>query len=161
MKEHGLFLPNAILSTLVIMSLGTLGMLFGCATTGQSVAAGGAGGAVLGAGVGALADPGEGGAHRIRNVLIGTGVGAVLGAGAGLLIHAGNESSKAEGLEKGKQQGQKEIEARANSPDGNPPRLIPPRTEARWIPDVVRGNTFVPGHFEYVILEGARWDLGH
>jgi hypothetical protein len=132
-------------------------ILSGCATTGGSVAAGSAGGAALGAGVGALADPGPNGANRIRNVLIGSGVGAIVGAGAGLLLHQSNASSENEGYQKGKEAGQKEIEAQANSPDGHPPKLIPAKTEAHWIPDLVRGNTFVPGHFEYQISQGARW----
>jgi hypothetical protein len=134
--------------------------LSGCATAGKSAALGGASGAALGAGVGALADPGPDGSHRIRNVLIGTGAGAALGVGAGLLLHQSTDARENEGYQKGKQDTQKEIEAQANSPDGHPPKLIPAKTEARWVPDLVRGNTFVPGHFEYNITSGARWDLG-
>jgi hypothetical protein len=137
--------------------LAFLQILSGCATQGSSIGAGAAGGGVLGAGVGALADPGPDGSHRVRNVLIGSGVGAVLGAGAGYLIHEGNASSEQTGLEKGKESAKKEFEDHANSSE-NTPKLIPAKTEAVWIPDIVRGNTFVPGHFEYRIVEGAKWE---
>ena len=146
-----------ILPSLLLLML-TIGNLTGCATTGKSIGLGAAGGAAFGAGVGALADPGPKGRNRIRNVLIGAGIGAAAGAGAGLLVQKGNEASESEGFDKGKLAAQKEKEAQANSLDPQAPKLIPARTEARWVPDVVRGNTFIPAHFEYQIVEGARWD---
>jgi hypothetical protein len=142
----------------VLVCQAALAFLPGCATQGASVSAGLAGGAALGAGVGALADPGEGGAHRVRNILIGTGAGAALGAGAGYLIDEGNESSRKEGIEKGQESEKKELQDHLNSQGAPGPKLVPARTEAVWIPDLVRGNTFVPGHFEYRIIEAARWE---
>ena len=65
-----------------------------CSSPGHSAEAGAAIGAGVGATAGLLADPGDGGGHRIRNVLIGTGVGGVLGAGAGLLIGNNTEAEK-------------------------------------------------------------------
>lgn len=132
--------------------------LSGCATTGKSIGAGGAGGAAIGAGVGALADPGPDGENRVRNILIGTAAGGVIGAGAGYLADRHVKDGKEEAYKKGKGDGQKEISDQTSSSSAAQPRLIPPRTEARWIPDQVRGNVFVPGHFEYVIIEGAKWE---
>lgn len=129
-----------------------------CATTGKSIGAGAGAGAALGAGVGALADPGEGGEHRIRNVLIGTAIGGVVGAGTGYVADRYAKDEKDAAYQKGKLETQKEISEHPVYSDANQPKLVPPRTEARWIPDQVRGATFVPGHFEYIILEGAKWE---
>jgi len=59
-----------------------------------------------------------------------------------------------------KEEASHEAETHAAASTGLEPRLIPARTEARWVPDQIRGSTFVPGHFEYVIVEGARWETG-
>lgn len=133
-------------------------VLSGCATTGKSIGAGGVGGATLGAGVGALADPGPDGENRVRNILIGTAAGGAVGAGAGYLVDRYVKEGEDEAYKKGKGDVQKEIFDQTSSSNAAQPRLIPPRTEARWIPDQVRGNIFVPGHFEYVIIEGAKWE---
>lgn len=130
-----------------------------CATTGGSIGMGAGGGALLGGGVGALADPGRKGENRIRNILIGTAIGGAVGAGAGYAADRLLKDGKDDAYQKGKTDAQKDISDRALNNDGNTPKLIPPKTEARWVPDQVRGNTFVPGHFEYLILEGARWDV--
>jgi hypothetical protein len=132
---------------------------FSCATTGKSTASGAVAGGLLGAGVGAIADPGEGGRNRFRNVVIGTAVGAAAGAATGLMF---GESMKDE-RDDARSQGRKEaMDTKSTSRTGNsgePPTLIPPRTEARWIPDQVHGNTFIPAHFEYSIVEGAQWQI--
>jgi hypothetical protein len=36
--------------------------------------------------------------------------------------------------------------------------LSPPKVETRYIDDQVRGNTFVPGHLEYQIVEPTKWN---
>ncbi len=36
------------------------------------------------------------------------------------------------------------------------PVLVPPKVDARFVDDQVRGNVFVPGHFEYQVRP-ARW----
>lgn len=145
---------------LLALSTATLLFVSACATTGGSAGAGAAAGGLLGAGVGAIADPGKNGENRLRNVIIGTAAGGVLGAGTGFALgqHARNERQEA--YERGKEAGAKETGASQAFASGTAPQLIPPRTEARWIPDQVRGGTFVPGHFEYVIIEGARWSAG-
>ncbi|MGZ6311230.1 MAG: hypothetical protein ACXWOH_11390 [Bdellovibrionota bacterium] len=124
----------------------------------RSVGLGAGIGSAAGAGVGAIADPGPDGSNRIRNVVIGTAVGGALGAGAGFLLDRNAQSDRSSSFEQGKKAGIESVESEANSPGASTPRLIPAKTEARWVPDQVRGNTFVPGHFEYLITEGARWE---
>lgn len=142
------------------ISLALLGLSTGCATSGRTIGAGAGVGAGLGAGAGMLADPGPEGENRVRNVLIGSAVGGVVGAGAGFIADRIVKEGKDDAYQRGKKDQQREISDSAPSGSGQQPKLIPPRTEARWIPDQIRGNTFVPGHFEYVIIESAKWDNG-
>lgn len=128
-----------------------------CATTGRSVGLGAGTGAAAGTGVGLLANPGDNGQNRVRNVLIGSAIGGALGAGVGYLGDRVVRGKEQESYDKGKSEAKKETETQINTSLSEQPQLMPAKTEARWIPDQVRGNTFVPGHFEYVIIEGAKW----
>lgn len=139
-----------IISTFFLATLIT-----GCATSGESTLTGMGVGAGLGAGVGAIADGGDGGQHRIRNVFIGATAGALVGAGAGYLAHDAAKKAEREAFLNGKKEGQKEVHAASDG--SREPVLIPPKVEARYIEDQVRGSTFVPGHVEYQIVEQARW----
>lgn len=38
-----------------------------------------------------------------------------------------------------------------------PPVVIPPAVDSYFVDDQVKGGTFVPGHMEYRIKEGAKW----
>jgi hypothetical protein len=118
-------------------------------------------GGVLGAGVGAIADPGENGQNRFRNVVIGTAVGGAVGAGVGFMVDRSAKDDRSSEYDRGKKDGKKESNDQANASALSGPRLLPAKTEAKWIPDQVRGNIFVPGHFEYVIIETARWSIGN
>ena len=131
--------------------------LSGCSTTGKSVGTGAAAGGVLGAGVGALADPGEGGHNRFRNVVIGIAAGSIVGAGTGFILDRNGKDDRDDAYARGNKDGKKEIETQANMSGMSSPRLLPAKTEAKWVPDQVRGNVFVPAHFEYFISESARW----
>jgi hypothetical protein len=155
MRSAGLS-SKLLFASVVIANL----CLAGCATTGSSVGAGAGVGAALGATAGVLADPGEGGANRFRNIVIGSAIGGALGAGTGFMIDRQAKDEKQEAFEKGKQAGVQEQASRATSSSGNEPRMIPAKSEARWIGDQVHGSTFVPGHFEYVILENSHWETG-
>lgn len=146
---------------IIALSLLPLSLIpLGCATTGHSVGAGGIAGGVVGAGIGAIADPGPGGENRIRNVLIGTAAGSLVGAGAGFMIDRHVKDQRQEAYDKGKKESEEAFSRKGTSAGGNQPHLSPAKTEAKWIPDQVRGSTFVPGHFEYVIIEGAHWEAG-
>lgn len=145
-------------TAILLMALISLSTSFGCATPAGSAGVGAVAGGVTGAGVGALADPGARGQNRFRNVIIGTAVGSALGAGAGFMLGQHVKDERDAAHDGGKKEALRESESHAGSLSGNSPRLIPARTEARWVPDQVRGSTFVPGHFEYLIIEGARWD---
>lgn len=130
-------------------------MVTACATSGKSTLTGMGVGAGLGAGVGALAEAGPGGQNRIRNVFIGATAGSVAGAGAGYLLHNSKENAEKDAYEKGKKEGSRWQDS--GSSGANQPTLIPAKVDARFVDDSVRGNVFVPAHFEYVIIEPARW----
>lgn len=153
MRNSKVFFYFAFTLSILLFSLG-------CATTGKSVGAGAAAGGVVGAGVGAIADPGKRGENRFRNVVIGTAVGAAVGAGAGFAMDRYVHDEREGAAKDAKEQATKDAEAHAAASTGLAPKLIPARTEARWVPDQVRGTTFVPGHFEYMIIENARWSAG-
>lgn len=124
-----------------------------CATTGKSVALGGAVGAGTGAAIGAVADPGHQGQYRTRNVIIGAALGAATGMAAGAAIHGGIESSHADGVKEGKSQA-------VPVDPGAEPKLIPAEWRAEVIETKRVGNRLIPRHVEYVITEPARWQDG-
>lgn len=126
-------------------------VLSGCATQNKSVGLGAALGGGTGALVGSVADPGKNGKYRTRNIILGTALGGMAGAIAGHAIHDNTEKKKKEAFLKG--------QASSPTPDGSPPNLSAPKVETRWIEGRVVGNRFIEGHFEYVIIEPARWDL--
>jgi hypothetical protein len=143
---------NLKLKMLVVLgSALTLGS--GCATQARSLALGGSIGAGAGAIAGGLANPGKDGKYRTRNVLIGAGLGGAAGLLSGALIHGAMEDGKKEGYEQGK------LAGKGLAPEpGNPPTLKDPQVEAHWIEPHSVGNRYIDGHFEYVIVNPARWD---
>ena len=143
------------MSKLILSALFLSILVTGCATSGQSTLAGMGVGGAFGAGVGAIADGGDNGQNRIRNVFIGATAGSLLGAGAGYLAHDATKKAEKEAYLNGKKDGQKESQRSVDS--SHDPVLLPPRVEARYVEDQVRGSTFVPGHVEYQIVEPARW----
>ena len=130
--------------------------LTGCASQGRSTMLGSGIGALIGGGVGAIADGGEEGKSRIRNVFIGSTIGGLAGTAAGLLSHELIENREKEAYEKGA----KEENKRQNTSYSKPkvPTLKQPKVESRYIDDQVKGNVFVPGHYEFYISESARWE---
>ncbi len=142
--------------TLTLSVLVSALVLNGCASSGKSTLMGAGVGAGLGAGIGALVDPGPKGEGRIRNVFIGAAAGSLLGAGTGYLAHGAIEGKEKDAYEKGKKDGKKSPSDYVGGAAGEP-TLLPPRVEARFVDEQVRGNIFVPAHFEYVIVEPARW----
>jgi hypothetical protein len=129
-------------------------MVSGCATQSKSTALGGVIGAGSGAALGGIIDPGKNGEYRTRNVIIGSAVGGIAGAIAGSTLFESNEKKKQEAYENG----QKNAKA-AFSKQGNMPELKNPKVEARWIEGRVVGNRYIDGHFEYIIIEPAHWDI--
>lgn len=143
---------NRIIAALLI----PIYLVQGCASSGKSTLTGMGVGAGLGAGIGAIADPGPKGEGRIRNVFIGATAGSLVGAGAGYLTHGMVEKHEKEAYEKGKKDGEKTPQTYVGST--GEPQLLPPRIETRFVDDQVRGSTFIPAHFEYLIVEPARWN---
>lgn len=127
-------------------------LLIGCATKGKSAGLGAAVGAGAGAIAGGLADPGQDGEYRTRNVIIGTALGGMAGLVAGDMIHQNIEAQKKEAFLQGK--------AAAPPPQaGAMPTLKPARVEAQWIEGHPVGqNRWVEGHYEFIIVEPARWE---
>lgn len=136
-------------STLLLLTT-----ISGCATSGRSTLLGAGAGAGLGAGIGAMVDPGPKGEGRIRNVFIGATAGSLIGAGAGYLAHEEMEDRDKASYEKGKKEAEK---SNVSVPVGGAPILLPARVESRFVDEQVRGSVYVPAHFEYVIVEPARW----
>jgi len=112
-------------------------------------------GAAAGAGIGALVDPGPKGRGRIKNAYVGAAAGAVLGGAAGYFMHEASAANESAAFEKGKSDGL--MKGAKVGGSNNPPNLVPAKVEVRFVDDQVKGNIFVPAHFEYVILEPARW----
>jgi hypothetical protein len=150
MKKNETFYPCLVLFLCIVSTA--------CSTLGRSVGAGAGIGGAVGAATGAIADPGEDGQNRARNILIGTAIGGAVGAGVGYIAGRESQDRDEDSYQRGKKEVIKEINERPQYSEASQPKLLPARTEARWVPDAVRGSTFVPGHFEYVIMESAKWD---
>lgn len=126
-------------------------VMVGCATQNKSAALGGAIGAGTGAVLGGIADPGKNNEFRTRNVVVGAALGGMAGMIAGSVLHEETEKQKKEAFLKG----------RASAPQaeqGAVPSLKNPKVETRWIEGRIQGNRYIDGHFEYIIIEPARWD---
>jgi hypothetical protein len=132
---------------LVVISLA----MTGCATQNKSVGLGAAIGSGTGAVLGGIADPGKNGELRTRNVIVGAALGGMAGMVAGSVLHDHIEDEKKEAYQKG----------RASSPPltaGALPTLKNARVESHWVEGKASGNRYIEGHFEYVIIEPARWE---
>lgn len=125
----------------------------GCSTQGKSTGFGAGIGAGLGMGIGAIADPNADGEYRTRNVIIGGALGGMIGAATGSAIYTNQEKARAEGTKAG------QLMSAAPVP-GSQPLLSQPKIESRWVESKVIGSRFVEGHFEYVIVEPAKWEGG-
>lgn len=138
-----------------VYALITAFLVCGCATNGHSTLLGMGLGAVSGATAGYALDSGPNARYMPQNVGIGTAVGAVVGAVAGFLTH----------------QLCKPTPALANPAPAMPqhltsnlasgvtqPLLTTPKVETRYVEDQVKGDTYVPGHMEYKIVEPSQWN---
>ena len=123
----------------------------GCATQNKSVGLGGAIGAGTGAMLGGIADPGKDGEYRTRNVIVGTALGGMAGMIAGSAIHENTEKQKEESYKKG-------LAATPKTKPDSMPNLKNPKVDARWIEGRIIGNRYVEAHWEYIIVEPARWE---
>jgi len=127
--------------------------LSGCATANKSVGAGAGIGAIGGAAIGGIADPGKNGEYRTRNVIIGATLGTMVGAVTGSVLHKRMADEKAKAYESGKKN-----PAQVN--DGSAPTLSDPKVEARFVEGKVQGNRYIGPHWEYILVEPARWMEG-
>lgn len=126
-------------------------ILNGCATAEKSVGLGAGIGAGAGMAIGAIADPGQNGQYRTRNVVIGGTLGAMSGMVTGSLLHSAGEKSKNDAFKAG--------QASALPIDPNEqPKLVAAQWRAELIEAKRIGNRFIPRHVEYVITDPARWE---
>jgi hypothetical protein len=130
-----------------------LTLLTSCATQNKSLALGGSIGAGTGAIIGGIADPGKDGQYRTRNVIIGAGIGGIAGIAAGAILHSNTEDKKREAIDLAKADAAKNQQA-----SGAMPNIKNPKVEALWVDGKIVGNRYIDGHFEYVIVEQARWE---
>jgi hypothetical protein len=141
-----------------VAGIGLLGALLcfilcnGCSTPGKSAGEG----ALIGGGAGLAAGAIAGGGH-FRNIVIGTAIGGAVGAGAGYLIGNSIQDQKEAAYAQGKTDAKTQAQENEATPSQQP-KLIPAKTEAHWVSDQVHGETFIPGHFEYRILQKAHWE---
>ena len=126
-----------------------------CASPGGITFLGGASGAAVGAGIGLLPDAGPRGKGRAQNVFAGSTIGALLGAGIGFLIKQNAAKKSQASIEKTRDPLVNATRPYPSEPGA--PVLVPPRVDGYFVDDQIRGNIFVPGHFEYQIKEPARW----
>lgn len=144
---------NKIFEAIAVIGIvSALSLFAGCTSLGKSVGLGGAAGAGLGAAIGGIADPGQNGKYRTRNVIIGATAGGVVGAITGATIHESTEREKELAYLKG--QNSKSTQMKA----GSTPELEEPKVEAQWVESKVMGNRYIEGHFEYIITEPTRWE---
>lgn len=126
-------------------------VMTGCATESKSIGLGGAIGAGTGAVLGGIADPGKNGEYRTRNVIVGTALGGMAGMVAGSVIHENTEAQKQEAFQKGQA-------SAPRKPQGTMPGLRNAKVEAHWIDGRINGSRYVESHWEYLIVEPARWE---
>ena len=136
--------------SLIVMAVAVV--LGGCATENKSVGTGAGIGALGGAAIGGIMDPGKDGEYRTRNVVVGGMLGAMAGAVTGSVIHKKMDAAKKDAYEKG--------QASPKPDSSSPPKLSEPKVEAHWVEGRAQGNRWIDGHWEYVILEPARWSGG-
>jgi len=129
--------------------------LCSCSTPFKSSMLGSGIGALAGGAVGAIANGGYHGANRPQNMALGASVGLLVGASLGYLSHQYVEGREQDLQENGKNG----TSATPFYPGTNPnePMLNPPKIESRYVEDQVRGNVYVPAHWEYQIVEPAKW----
>lgn len=134
---------------ILLLIVGLLNLL-SCATKSKSVGLGAGIGGGIGATMGAIADPGKNGEYRTRNVIVGSALGSMIGMSAATAIYDDQEKQRQEAFKKGR--------SSASPSDGAMPSLKSPQVETRWIEGKVSGNRYIEGHFEYIIVEPARWE---
>lgn len=135
----------------------TLLLVSACATNGQTTLVGMGVGTLVGGIVGALADASPKGRLRGQSMFCGSTIGGLVGAGAGYLFHP-NDPKKAE-MAEAASQANALINPKAKPPQTiDHPLVVPPQVETRYVDDQVKGNTFVPGHLEFQMIQPGQWN---
>ncbi len=135
----------------------TLCFVPACSTTGRTTLLGMGLGLATGAAIGTAADAGPKARYRTQNVAIGSAIGSVLGAIVAFLFHPNEAQRPISGTNV---PAPAAISDPLTQPNGltTPPIMTPPKVETHFVDDEVVGNKFIPGHFEYQIVEPPKWN---
>lgn len=128
----------------------------GCASSGGTTLIGLAAGAATGGTIGAATDQSRRGRQQFQNASIGAAVGGALGAFIAFLVHPRDAKEVTEPPVPKMIPGT-QIPDSAQTAPTEAPVLTPAQVETRYVDDQVRGNTFVPGHLEYQIVQPSQW----
>lgn len=128
----------------------------GCASSGGTTMIGLASGAAAGGAIGVATDQSRRGRYQAQNGAIGAAVGGIVGAFVAFLAHPKDSKQAPEEAPTKMIPGTQIPEYSKNAPQGAPV-LAPAQVETRYIDDQVRGNTFIPGHLEYQIVQPSQW----
>ena len=141
---------------LFILTLPVYALLIsGCSTMKKSTLLGAGIGAASGAAVGSMSSTHSSSNKRKQKILLGTAFGAFAGALLGQQSHRYiDKKAKVASPEVPNLGGRSSLRVMSKKPV----RLKPAKIKVRFVDDQVFGKTKVPAHFEYDILEEARWE---
>lgn len=114
-----------------------------CSTLQDSTLLGVGIGSIIGASFGAAAGHSKG--VPIEGAALGLAAGAATGGLVGFLHHKKTEELKFKPLD---------------SSISTTPSLTTPRVERVWVPARIENETYIEGHFQYVIQRPSRWRAG-
>lgn len=140
-----------------LLTICALLLVQGCATSGQTTLLGLGIGSLAGGTIGALVDAGPKDRLRGQNLFCGSSIGGLLGASGAYLLHP-NDSKRAEIADMASQTNALMKPKQQAIDSADHPLVVPPQVETRYVDDQVKGNTFVPGHLEFQIVQPGQWN---
>ena len=111
-----------------------------CATSTDSVLLGAGIGGIVGTGAGAVA--GSNSNHPKEGAAVGLAVGSAIGGLMGYLKHKQNTEQKSK------------VQVGTNA---EPPILSKPTIERIWVGPRIENNTYIEGHYQFVIKKPSHW----
>lgn len=131
-------------------------VLSGCATSGQTTLLGLGLGSLVGGAIGSLADAGKNGRLRAQNIFMGSSIGGAAAATSAFLLHPKDDKKEEMASFADKTNALMKPPAPLGATVDHP-LLVPPRVETRYLDDQVKGNTFIPGHLEFQLVQPGQW----
>ena len=127
----------------------------GCATGGKTTLLGMGVGFTSGITTAAISSRHYNSRSKERNMLIGTAVGSVIGAVAGYQSHKYLKKRKKKSFREGRKKNTSSTHSQIATGHS---KLKPAKIRVRFVDDQVKGKTKIPAHFEYDIVEEAKWE---